>query len=92
MGWVMMAASGLLHGLAHYLVTRAFALAPAAVLAPYNYAQLVGASLIGYAAFGHLPDGWTIGGAVIIVAAGLYVAYRERRLARLSGSPAHRSS
>lgn len=92
MGWAMMAASGLLHGLAHYLVTRAFALAPAAVLAPYNYAQLVGASLIGYAAFGHLPDGWTIGGAVIIVAAGLYVAYRERRLARLSGSPAHRSS
>jgi drug/metabolite transporter (DMT)-like permease len=92
MGWAMMAASGLLHGLAHYLVTRAFALAPAAVLAPYNYAQLVGASLIGYAAFGHLPDGWTVGGAVIIVAAGLYVAYRERRLARLSGSPAHRSS
>jgi drug/metabolite transporter (DMT)-like permease len=79
-GWAMMAASGLLHGLAHYLVTRAFALAPAAILAPFNYAQLIGATVFGYLVFGHLPDRWTIVGALIIVAAGLYVAYRERRL------------
>ena len=92
LGWAMMAASGLLHGLAHYLVTRAFALAPAAILAPFNYAQLIGATAFGYFVFGDLPDRWTIVGALVIVAAGLYVAYRERRLARLSGTPAHRSS
>lgn len=80
LGWAMMAASGLLHGLAHYLVTRAFALAPAAILAPFNYAQLIGATAIGYVVFGDLPDRWAIVGALIIVAAGLYVAYRERRL------------
>jgi drug/metabolite transporter (DMT)-like permease len=91
-GWAMMAASGLLHGLAHYLVTRAFALAPAAILAPFNYAQLIGATAFGYFIFGDLPDRWTIVGALVIVGAGLYVAYRERRLARLSGTPAHRSS
>ncbi len=92
LGWAMMAASGLLHGLAHYLVTRAFALAPAAILAPFNYAQLIGATAFGYFVFGDLPDRWTIVGALVIVGAGLYVAYRERRLARLSGTPAHRSS
>jgi drug/metabolite transporter (DMT)-like permease len=92
LGWAMMAASGLLHGLAHYLVTRAFALAPAAILAPFNYAQLIGATAFGYFIFGDLPDRWTIVGALVIVGAGLYVAYRERRLARLSGTPAHRSS
>jgi drug/metabolite transporter (DMT)-like permease len=91
-GWALMAASGLVHGLAHYLILRAFALADAATLAPYNYTQLIGASLIGFVLFGELPDGWTIIGALIIVAAGLYVAYRERRLAGLSGTPARRSS
>jgi drug/metabolite transporter (DMT)-like permease len=80
LGWMLMAASGLLHGLAHYLVTRAFALAPAAVLAPFNYAQLIGATAFGYFVFHDLPDRWTIIGALVIVAAGLYVAYRERRL------------
>jgi len=81
-GWVMMAASGLLHGCGHYLITRAFAMADAATLAPYNYAQLIGASLLGFVVFGELPDSWTVSGALIIVCAGLYVAYRERRLAR----------
>jgi len=83
-GWAMMAASGLLHGVAHYLITRAFASADAATLAPYNYTQLIGAGLIGFAVFGDVPDIWTIAGALIIAAAGLYVAYRERRLGRPS--------
>jgi drug/metabolite transporter (DMT)-like permease len=87
LGWAMMAASGLLHGLAHYLVTRAFALAPAAILAPFNYAQLIGATVFGYFVFGDLPDRWAIVGALIIVAAGLYVAYRERRLRALPAVP-----
>jgi drug/metabolite transporter (DMT)-like permease len=87
LGWMLMAASGLLHGLAHYLVTRAFALAPAAVLAPFNYAQLIGATAFGYFLFHDLPDRWTIIGALAIVAAGLYVAYRERRL-RTTGAAA----
>jgi drug/metabolite transporter (DMT)-like permease len=87
LGWAMMAASGLLHGLAHYLVTRAFALAPAAILAPFNYAQLIGATAFGYVVFGDLPDRWAIVGALIIVAAGLYVAYRERRLRALAAVP-----
>jgi drug/metabolite transporter (DMT)-like permease len=87
LGWAMMVASGLLHGLAHYLVTRAFALAPAAILAPFNYAQLIGATIFGYFVFGDLPDRWAIVGALIIVAAGLYVAYRERRLRALPAVP-----
>lgn len=87
LGWALMAASGLLHGLAHYLVTRAFALAPAAILAPFNYAQLIGATAIGYLLFGDLPDRWTLVGALVIVAAGLYVAHRERRLRAPAAMP-----
>ena len=92
LGWALMAVSGLLHGLAHYLVTRAFTLAPAAILAPFNYTQLIGATVMGYLLFGDLPDRWTIVGALVIVAAGLYVAYREQRVAQITGTPAHRSS
>jgi drug/metabolite transporter (DMT)-like permease len=86
-GWAMMAASGILHGLAHYLITRAFAMADAATLAPYNYTQLIGAGLIGFIVFDDVPDAWTFVGALIIVAAGLYVAYRERRRAGPAAVP-----
>jgi drug/metabolite transporter (DMT)-like permease len=61
-------------------------MADAATLAPYNYTQLIGAGLIGFAVFGDLPDGWTFVGALIIVAAGLYVACRERRRAGATAS------
>jgi drug/metabolite transporter (DMT)-like permease len=91
-GWAMMVASGLLHGLGHYSVTRAFAMAGAATLAPFNYAQLIGATALGFLLFGDVPDGWTISGALVIVAAGCYVAYRERRRGDLSGTPVRRSS
>lgn len=65
----------------HFLFIKALEAAPASVLQPFNYTVLVWASIIGYLFFDHLPDGYTMLGAGIIVASGLYTIYRERRRA-----------
>ncbi|CAM3179098.1 DMT family transporter [Paracoccus nototheniae] len=65
-----------------YLLVRAFSAAEAGVLAPFGYTGLVWAGLWGWLFFGQLPDLWTILGAAVIVAAGLYVWSREARAAR----------
>jgi drug/metabolite transporter (DMT)-like permease len=50
----------------------------ASTIAPFSYVQLIWAGALGYLVFGSLPDSWTITGACIIAASGLYTAYRER--------------
>ena len=64
--------------LGHMLYMRSLALAPAIVLQPLTYMLLVWAVFYGYTLFHTLPDGWTILGAAIVVASGLYVSWRER--------------
>ena len=71
-------ALGALAGVGHYFLTRAYSDAPAAVIAPFNYVQLVGAAIIGYLLFAEVPDAWTWAGATVIVASGLYIGHRER--------------
>lgn len=61
-----------------YLVIKALQYAAAAITAPFIYGQLIGATILGYIFFGDFPDSWTWVGAAIIVASGVYVAYRER--------------
>ncbi len=73
---------GVFGTLSQYLLVRAFATAEAGVLAPFGYTGLVWAGLWGWLLFGQLPDAWTVAGAAIIVAAGLYVWSREARAAR----------
>ncbi len=63
----------------HFCLIKSLQLAEASVLQPYSYMLLVGAVIMGYVVFGHLPDLPTIIGAVIIVASGLYVFARERK-------------
>jgi drug/metabolite transporter (DMT)-like permease len=70
---------GLLGGAGHYLVIRAFQSGPAAVIAPLGYVELVGTTILGYLIFGNFPDAWTWLGAAVIIASGVYVAFRERR-------------
>lgn len=93
-GWLGLAFLGVTGGLSHYLMIRAFAVAPASLLAPFSYAQLIWSVAIGFLWFGDFPDSWTLAGAAIICLSGLYVLYRERRLAmrRPAGSAAPRSS
>ena len=69
---------GVYAAIGHWLFTMAFQYGPAAVIAPFSYMQLVGATLFGYALFGTLPDRMTWLGAAIIVSSGIYIAHRER--------------
>jgi len=73
---------GILLGLASTagqgIVVLAFRYADASVLAPFSYSQLLWVSILGFFVFGEIPDVWTVAGAAIIVASGLYTAHRER--------------
>jgi drug/metabolite transporter (DMT)-like permease len=69
---------GLVSSAAQYLVVLAYRAAPASVLAPFSYVQLVFSGLLGLFVFGSVPDRFTLLGAAVIAASGLYMAHRER--------------
>ena len=71
------ASIGLLGGAAQYLIIRALQRAPASVVSPLGYSELIGAVALGYFLFGDLPDRYTWLGSAIIIASGLLVVYRE---------------
>ena len=77
---------GLFAGLAHWLIITAFLIAPASLLTPFTYLQMIWATLFGYVVFGQLPDGWSAVGMAIIVGSGLMLALQERRRARMARS------
>ena len=63
---------------AHVCMIRAYAFTQASFLAPFNYAKLLWAVVIGYLVFGDVPQAHVIAGSIVIVASGLYTLYRER--------------
>jgi len=75
----MSLAQGVLSSVGQWLVILSLRFTPVSTLAPYSYVQLLWMSIAGFLAFGVLPDEWTLVGAAIIVASGLYTAQRERR-------------
>jgi drug/metabolite transporter (DMT)-like permease len=72
------AALGLANGVAHWLHSRAFALAPVGALAPYEYTSLLWGGVVGWVAFRELPSRDALLGAAIVAAAGLYNLHREQ--------------
>jgi drug/metabolite transporter (DMT)-like permease len=74
---------GCLGTIAHISVARALAAADASACAPFEFARLPFAALIGFLWFGEVTDFWTRVGAAIIAVSSIYVAHREARLARL---------
>jgi drug/metabolite transporter (DMT)-like permease len=73
-------AIGVFGGLAHIFLTESYRLAQASLVAPLDYTTMLWALLLGFAAFGELPDALVYLGAVIIAGAGLFVIWRERQL------------
>jgi len=69
---------GVLASGGQWLVVLAHRLAPASLLAPFTYTQLLWVTVTGFLVFGNLPDEYTLLGASIIIASGLYTAHRER--------------
>jgi drug/metabolite transporter (DMT)-like permease len=84
--WGLIASLGFLGGLAHYFVAKALTLAPAGVVAPFMYFQIIGSVVVGYALTGKMPDAATWAGALIIVAAGIYVGWIETREKKAGGA------
>ncbi len=77
-GWAVMAAVGTLGGASQFALIKAFQNAPAAVVSPFGYSNMVWATLYGLFVFGDFPDAATLVGAAVLIASGLYVWYRER--------------
>ncbi len=87
--WLWLILLGLVGGIAQILITRAWRLAPAAVLAPFDYASIALALLFGYLWFGETPSTTVWYGLPLVVGSGLYVLHRERvrSRARAAGTP-----
>lgn len=83
--WGVIIAIGALSTAGHWMIIQAFRRAPASVLAPLTYTEIIGAVAIGWYGFGDFPDFWTWAGITIIVASGLFVWLRERALANRPG-------
>lgn len=80
--------TGALGSTGHYFLIAGHKLAPASALAPYVYTQLIWVIILGYLVFGQVPNNWTIAGATIVIASGLYLLNRERKMGRSVASEA----
>jgi drug/metabolite transporter (DMT)-like permease len=78
--FVALVVIGIFGGLAHILLTESYRLAPASVVAPFDYTAMLWACLLGYLVFSEVPTMAVFFGGAIITGAGLYVIWRERQL------------
>jgi drug/metabolite transporter (DMT)-like permease len=76
--WTVACLMGVLGGLGHYLLALAHRYAPASVIAPFLYQQVIYMALFGYLVFGDVPSGWVWLGATVVIGSGLYLFARER--------------
>ena len=74
--------NGVLGGLSHLILIKAYDYAPASRLAPFSYTQLIWVAAIGYLLFGEFPDTWSLVGIAILMASGLYTATHQRNADR----------
>ncbi len=73
---------GVLAAFGHLLFISGFLMAPASLLAPFTYVQMLWATFYGWLLFRHLPDAVSLLGMGVIVASGVALVLHERRLAR----------
>jgi drug/metabolite transporter (DMT)-like permease len=78
----LMVATGAMGSFGHYLLIAAHRLAPAAVLSPFIYTEIVLVIMLGFLVFGDLPNRFTLAGAAIVVVSGLYLLHRETVVTR----------
>jgi drug/metabolite transporter (DMT)-like permease len=87
-GWVwpsawhgfLLVTAGLLGGVGQILLTAAYRQADASLVAPFDYASMLFALLIGYVVFAEEPTRTMLTGAAIVILAGILIIWRERRL------------
>ncbi|WP_108836688.1 DMT family transporter [Tateyamaria sp. Alg231-49] len=87
-GWVIPSAfdatlligAGLVGGVAQILVTSSYRFGGASMLAPFDYASLIFAAIIGYFVFAEVPTLNMVAGAALVVLGGVLIIWRERQL------------
>jgi drug/metabolite transporter (DMT)-like permease len=98
-GWVtpdlptlgLLVLAGVIGGVGQLFVTEAVRQAPVGVVAPFDYTQLLWATLLGFLVWGELPRATTIAGALVVAASGVYILHRElRRFRRSDATEAQR--
>ena len=80
-GWTCLVLIALLGTAGHYALLQALNHADASAIQPFGYFLLVWATVLGSLFFGQFPDGWTLLGAGIIIASGMYSWLQEQRRA-----------
>jgi drug/metabolite transporter (DMT)-like permease len=73
----MLTIAAAFYSVASYLLVLAFRGVELSVVSPFRYALLFWALIAGFILLGEVPDGWSMVGALIIVASGLYTLHRE---------------
>ena len=78
--WALLVGIGAVSALAQLLMTEAYRRAETTLLAPFEYSGLVWTALLGILIWSEWPDGWDLIGFAVLVAAGLFIWWREARL------------
>jgi drug/metabolite transporter (DMT)-like permease len=84
----MLLGTGVLGSIGHFFLISGHKMAPAAVLSPFIYTQLIWVVILGYLVFDHVPNTWTMVGAGVVIGSGLYLLYRERQVGKSTTSEA----
>ncbi|MCU0832307.1 MAG: DMT family transporter [Rhizobiaceae bacterium] len=87
-GWIVLSpmqaallvSAGCVGGVAQILMTEGYRHTEASVLAPFEYVSMLVAIIIGYVAFDEVPTAYTLAGSAIVIAAGVFIIWRERQL------------
>jgi drug/metabolite transporter (DMT)-like permease len=82
-GWQvggLLIAAGLIGGVAQILITASYRFGAASMLAPFDYASMIFASLIGWVVFSEVPTPAILIGAGLVIAGGFLIIWRERKL------------
>jgi drug/metabolite transporter (DMT)-like permease len=86
-GWFAFFAIGIFGFVGHQLITMAAGFAPASVLAPFSYLQIIFMAASSWLIFKQPPDMWLYIGAPIVILSGLYIWMRERKLSKPVSAP-----
>lgn len=80
--WLWLLGVGVFATLSHIFMSYALSYAPSATLAPLHYLEIVSAVIVGYIIFDDLPNRVALMGMMVIIASGLYIIYREQKIAK----------
>ncbi len=78
--FVLLAVMGILGGIGQIFLTESYRFADASTIAPFDYTTLIWALIVGWLLFEEVPEWPVFAGSGVVIAAGLFVIYRENRL------------